>query len=150
MARFFSQKDIDEFKECFFLYARRGYVVDDAELSLITRSLGFSVTAEETERYYTKYSKDGKIDFATFLELLYEHSKIESAEKEIVAAFEATDTAKRGYVTSSEFRHILTSFGEKLTKKEVDSMLKEAGVPPGGKVKYIDLIKTMMTPVPDY
>ncbi|XP_064645444.1 calmodulin-like [Lineus longissimus] len=150
MARHFKETDIDEFKECFFLYARRGTIVRDDELSLIMRSLGFNPTSSEVTKYFKKHQRDGKIEFAIFLDVLYEHSKVEKCQDEMLAAFRATDRENRGYISAKDLRHILMSFGEKLSKREVDSMLKEANVSGSGQIRYNEFVKSMLMPVPDY
>ena len=41
-----------EFKECFFFHARKGYISTEADLSIIIRSLNFSVTKDEVSKYF--------------------------------------------------------------------------------------------------
>ncbi|KAJ8311565.1 hypothetical protein KUTeg_010920 [Tegillarca granosa] len=55
MARFFSQSDIDKFKECFNYHCHRGYAASENELSVIMRSLGYSPTRDEVIKYFKKY-----------------------------------------------------------------------------------------------
>ncbi|XP_013394046.1 calmodulin-like protein 4 isoform X1 [Lingula anatina] len=149
-ARFFSKSDIDEFKECFSFYARQRHIVNVEELKIIMRSLGYSPTIVELQTYYKKYQKEGKIDFATFLDIMHEHSQNEKCQEELVAAFQSHDIQRRGYVNASEVKNILTQFGEKLNKREVDALFREAKIQPNGQVKYADFIKTLLTPAPDY
>ena len=67
---------------------------------------------------YFAFAAEGKIDFASFLEAMHEHSQSESPEKEILNAFKAHDAEKRGYVNASEVRHILMNLGERLSRQE--------------------------------
>ncbi|XP_022310738.1 calmodulin-like protein 4 [Crassostrea virginica] len=150
MAKFFSQTDIDKFKECFFFHARRGHIGSEQELSLIMRSLGCSPTAQEVSRYYSKYATDQKIEFASFLEAMHDHSQVENPEKELLNAFKSHDRERRGYVNASEVQHIMLSMGERLSRQEVDSIFREMGVQPGGQIRYNDFVKSLLTPVPDY
>lgn len=48
---------MSEFRECFFFHARRGHISNEQELSLIMRSLGYSPTTKEVNKYYNKYAK---------------------------------------------------------------------------------------------
>jgi len=153
MAKHFSQSDIDEFSDCVGLFAKdaKAKVLGNSEeLSRVMRSLGFSPTSEEIEIYYKKYNKDDRIEFASFLEIMYEHSQREKCQQEIMAAFQAHDKHKRGTVPSQELFHILTNFGEKISAKEVELLFKEAGVGRTGEVPYNNIVSTLLTPLPDY
>merc|ERR1712109_449829 len=68
MARYFKETDIDEFRECFYLYARSGQISTMDELTVIMRSLGMSPTITELKSYMR--DKGGKISFADFLEIM--------------------------------------------------------------------------------
>ncbi|WAR29884.1 CALL4-like protein [Mya arenaria] len=57
IAKFFSQTDIDLFKECFFFIAKRGYTQDEHQMGQIMRSLSYSPTEEEIKKYFQKYVK---------------------------------------------------------------------------------------------
>ena len=61
---------------------------------------------------------DDKIDFAAFLDIMHDHSTKENAIKEIMEAFRAQDTDKKGYVSVQEARHILTQLGDGLSRHE--------------------------------
>jgi Ca2+-binding EF-hand superfamily protein len=43
----------------------------------------------------------------------------------MLAAFRATDKQNRGYISAKDLRHILMSFGEKLSKREGKFSLTE-------------------------
>ena len=61
---------------------------------------------------------DGRIEFGTFLELMYQHSQVEKCQQDILAAFKAHDKHGRGTVPANELVHILSNFGEKLSRAE--------------------------------
>jgi len=96
MARFFREQDIDEFRECFYLYARSGQIRTMDELTVIMRSLGMSPTITELKNYMK--DKGGKIAFADFLDIMHGHSKKESIPKELLEAFRGMDTRKTGMI----------------------------------------------------
>merc|ERR1712126_524837 len=81
MARYFKETDIDEFRECFYLYARSGQISTMDELTVIMRSLGMSPTITELKSYMR--DKKGKLSFADFLEIMHNHSKKERIPKEL-------------------------------------------------------------------
>ncbi|KAL8568326.1 hypothetical protein ACOMHN_040899 [Nucella lapillus] len=151
MARYFSEGKIEEFKECFDFHAKKGYITHEGDLSIIMRSLSFSPTREEISKYFKKHvSSEGQLDFASFLDVIHDHSTVENCQKELQAALLAQDRSHTGYVNTGDIRHILTSLGEKLSRNEVDTLFREAGISPTGQVKISDFVQTVMTPSPDY
>ncbi|XP_071492934.1 calmodulin-like protein 4 [Diadema antillarum] len=151
MAQLFTQKQIDEYKECFALYdkSRKGVVFAD-ELTKIMRSLGSNPTVEEIKDYRKKYEKDNRITFSDFLEIMYEQQKVENPFKEIMDAFRLTDTQNRGFIMASEFRNIMTKFGEKISDREVDDIMRELGIQKNGFVKYYEIVPRLLEPIPDH
>merc|ERR1712039_265524 len=148
MARFFKEQDIDEFRECFYLYARSGNIRTMDELTVIMRSLGMSPTITELKNYIK--DKGGKISFADFLDIMHSHSKKESIPKELLEAFRGMDPHKRGVIPAKDLWHILVKWGEKLSAREVDQIFREANISTNGMVKYEEFVKIVCAPVPDY
>ncbi|XP_037798851.1 calmodulin-like protein 4 [Penaeus monodon] len=58
MARHFKEQDIDEFRECFSLYARNGQIRTLDQLTVIMRSLGMSPTISELKKYFKDKGKN--------------------------------------------------------------------------------------------
>merc|ERR1711990_159280 len=116
MARYFKETDIDEFRECFYLYARSGQISTMDELTVIMRSLGMSPTITELKSYMR--DKGGKISFADFLEIMHGHSKKESIPREPLEAFRGMDPHRKGYIPAKDLWHILAKWGEKLSPRE--------------------------------
>ncbi|KAG7999817.1 Calmodulin-like protein 4 [Nibea albiflora] len=58
----------------------------------------------------------------------------EAPEEEILEAMRMADKEQKGFILACELRAKLTGLGEKLTDREVDELLKEAGVGPDGRV----------------
>lgn len=148
MARFFREQDIDEFRECFYLYARSGQIRGLDELTVIMRSLGMSPTISELKKYLKEYN--GKLSFADFLSVMHSHTKVENIPQEIVDAFKGADPLGRGVVSARELRHVLLRWGEKLSTREVEQVFREANISPNGAVRYADFVKIVCAPVPDY
>ncbi|XP_065226537.1 uncharacterized protein LOC135849840 [Planococcus citri] len=148
MAHYFREEDIDEFRECFYLYARSGQIRTLDELTVIMRSLGMSPTIFELKKYMKE--RNGKISFPEFLKIMHTHSQVEKLPKEVVDAFRASDTGKNGLITAKHLRHMLLNWGEQLSGKEVDQIFREANVSLNGMVKYEDFVKIACAPVPDY
>jgi len=112
------------------------------------RSLRTSPTITELKAYLK--NKNGQLSFADFLEVMHIHSQKEKSDKEIRAAFKASDPNKKGTMPVKELRHILQGWGEKLSAKEVDQILKEANMKSNPTIKYADFVKVVVAPVPDY
>ena len=64
--------NISEFRECFYLYARSGQIQTMDELTVVMRSLNMSPTIAELRAYMK--SKNGKMSFADFLDIMHQHS----------------------------------------------------------------------------
>jgi len=148
MARHFKEQDIAEFRDCFSLFARNGHIDSLDQLTVIMRSLRTSPTVTEMKQYLK--SKNGKISFADFLEVMHTHTQKEDSSKDIMAAFVASNPNKNGTISEKELRRLLQRTGEKLSAKEVDQIFKEALIRPGSQVKYKDFTKIVVAPVPDY
>ena len=63
-------------------------------------------------------SKNGKISFADFLEVMHTHTKKENSSKDIDAAFMASNPNKSRTIPEKQLRHILENTGERLSSKE--------------------------------
>nr|XP_002739600.2 PREDICTED: calmodulin-like [Saccoglossus kowalevskii] len=114
------------------------------------RSLGTHPTTVELNAYLKQYDKgDGKIHFDDFLVMMHKQLKSEDPAREILDAFRKTDRQNRGFIMAKEFKHIMKSFGEKLTTREVDEILREAGIPQNGFVKYEEFVRIFLRPIPD-
>ncbi|CAB4056757.1 CALM [Lepeophtheirus salmonis] len=121
MARYFKEQDIDEYRECFYLYSRSGLINTVDELGLIMRSLGMSPTLLELKEYM-KAKNGGKMNFADFLEVVHKHSSKEDIPKEILDAFRDMD---------------------KLTTQEVDKLFHETNVTSNSKINYENFVKSV-------
>nr|XP_021326249.1 calmodulin-like protein 4 [Danio rerio] len=150
MAKFLSQDQINEYKECFSLYdQKRKGKLKVQDLLTVMSSLGCCPTLPELHRHLLshKIDKHGELDFSTFLSIMHEQIQQENPRAEILQAVRLTDTEKRGFITAAELRARLTHFGEKLRDQEVDELLSEAGVANDGQIKYEDCerIVTLLT-----
>eukprot|EP00064_Thunnus_orientalis_P012729 superscaffoldBa00001989_g12764 len=132
-----SERSHDEFKECFSLYDRqRKGKIEARELIIVMRCLGSNPTPSEVQRHLLSHDIDraGELDFSTFLSIMHRQLQQEAPEEEILEAMRMADKEQKGFILASELRAKLTGLGEKLTDKEVDELLKEAGVGADGRV----------------
>lgn len=120
----------------------------DNFLQLIMRSLGLSPTIQELVSYLKQ--KNGKMSFADFLDIMHQHSSVESLPDEVVAAFKAADPQNKGTISAKQLRNLLQNWGEGLSVREVDNIFREANVNNNSNVRYADFVKIACAPVPDY
>uniref|UniRef100_A0A8C3LDL2 Calmodulin-like protein 4 n=2 Tax=Phasianidae TaxID=9005 RepID=A0A8C3LDL2_CHRPC len=152
-AKFLSQDQINEFKECFSLYDKNHKgKIRAADLLAVMRCLGVSPTPAEAQRHLHlhKIERNAELDFSTFLNIMYRQMKQEEPEKEILTALAMIDREKRGLISAAELRAKLTRLGEKLSEEEVDDLLKEAKIGPNGTIKYEEFTRTICLPAVDY
>ncbi|XP_075933686.1 calmodulin-like protein 4 [Anarhichas minor] len=136
-AKFLTQDQINEFKECFSLYDRQQKgKIEARELITVMRCLGSNPTPSEVQRHLLRHTTDvgGELDFSTFLNVMHRQLQQEAPEEEILEAMRMADKEQKGFILASELRAKLTGLGEKLTEREVDELLKEAGVGADGRV----------------
>nr|XP_060611366.1 calmodulin-like protein 4 isoform X2 [Anolis sagrei ordinatus] len=153
MAKFLSQDQIHEFKECFSLYDKKHKgKIKASDLMTVMRSLGASPIPGEVARHLQQHKIDsrGELDFSTFLSIMYKQMQQEDPKKEILVAFLMTDMQKTGFITVAELRAKLMNLGERLSREEVDNLLKDTKVGHNGIVKYEDLVRSITLPVVDY
>ncbi|XP_029992543.1 calmodulin-like protein 4 isoform X2 [Sphaeramia orbicularis] len=136
MAKFLTQDQINDFKECFSLYdCERKGKIKAQDLIIVMRCLGSSPTPSEVQRHLLCHTPGGgELDFSTFLSIMHRQLQQEAPEEEILEAMRMADKEQKGFILASELRAKLTGLGEKLTDKEVDELLKEAGVGADGRV----------------
>ncbi|CAO1418799.1 unnamed protein product [Diamesa serratosioi] len=147
--KYFKATEIDEFRECFYLFAKNresGYITTLDELTVIMRSLGMSPTIKEITAYMKK--KNNKMSFSDFLDTVHFHSGVEKLPKEIMDAFEAADVEKSGKINARVLKNILGNWGERLSSREIDNIFREANV--SELITYSDFVKICAAPVPDY
>nr|XP_009507559.1 PREDICTED: calmodulin-like protein 4 [Phalacrocorax carbo] len=148
-AKFLSQDQINEFKECFSLYDKKqNGKIKASDLMAVMRCLGASPTPGEVQRHLHLHTIDrnAELDFSTFLNIMYRQMKQEEPEREILTALSMIDRQKRGVISVSELRAKLTRLGEKLSEEEVDDLLKEAKVGPNGTIKYEEFVRNICPP----
>ena len=62
----------------------------------------------------------------------------------VIEAFQVFDKEGKGFISSLEFRHVMTSMGDtKLKGDEVDEMISEFAV--DGLINYAEMIKMLMS-----
>ncbi len=102
------------------------------------RSLGQNPTLAELRDMINEINADGHgtVDFPEFLAMMVRQKKRGDSFKEIGEAFRVFDSDGKGFITANELRHVMSSIGEKLSKREIDEMIRAADAKGSGKIKY--------------
>jgi|DewCreStandDraft_5_1066085.scaffolds.fasta_scaffold14636_7 calmodulin len=142
-----SEEQLTEIKQVFdrFDQEETGQI-SSKDLGNILRSFGIDVLDRDLTDLLEEINRDngGKISFSSFLEILISRLDNLEFEKMIISAFEVFDSTKRGIISASELRYLMTHLGERLSEEEVNEMIREADVDGTGQIDYRSFVKRMM------
>jgi len=133
-------------KEVFELFDLDGSnSIDLVNFPLAFRACGLGPTNEELEKIVKEVDKNGKVSFEAFKGAVAKHQGLgKGVEDNALAAFSVFDKLDNGTVNAPEWRHVMTSIGDKLTDEEVDYMIADAQPDKDGYIsykKFVDKIK---------
>ena len=118
-----------------------------AQLGLVMRSLGQSVSKADLQDMIINIDPDGKgtIAFPEFLSMMAPKVEHDISEEEIREAFKAFDRNGSGFISGSELQHIMKHLGEKLTDDWflLDEMIAEADKDGDGEINYEEFLSIM-------
>ncbi|XP_020604363.1 calmodulin-beta-like [Orbicella faveolata] len=135
---------ITEFREAFSLFDRDddGTITTD-ELGTVMENLGLNSTREELDDMIREVDEDGAttlpptttqmpttsgsgaVDFEEFC-VLMERKLAQETQSEILDLFRVWDLSGEGIIESGELRCLLNRIPERLTRKEIDLLVKQA------------------------
>lgn len=142
----FNSEQLEEMKNAFALYDRDcDGLINVTELGVVMRSVGAIPTESDLRQLAQEFSKNGvtTVDYNTFLTHAARFFRGDS-ENDIKAAFRVFDKDGKGFVNSTELRHVLVSLGEKLTDSEADQFIREADPSNTGKITYDQFAKVLL------
>lgn len=79
---------------------------------------------------------NGLVDFKEFVNLMDNNSLIQKGDVEMENLFNMFDINKDGFITEKEIKVIMKNLGEKVRKKDVREMIKEADLNKDGKISF--------------
>jgi len=133
-------------REAFALHDRKAAkTIPTSELGNALRSVGKRLTAEHVKTLSERADRElaGKLTYDDFVRFVELASAMEKRDRDVENAFKVLSEGHNGgAVTVATLRHALTSLGDKLTHKQVDAFLAEAGVAPNSNA-LVDLEKFM-------
>lgn len=117
-----------------------------SELETAFRSMSVECSDKDMENLIKQMDADGNgsVDFFEFCEMVSEKMKVYDPEKDLKEAFAVFDINGDGRVSKEEIQTVVESFGGKMTKEEIDSMLKEADENSDGYIDYEEFVRIWM------
>ena len=134
-----SEEQCAEFKEAFAIFDKDGDgTITIKDLGVVMRSLGQNPTESELQDMINEVdeSGDGELDFPEFLLLMSNRMKDNGSEDELVEAFKVFDRDGDGSVSVDELMTIMTMLGERLTREEVETMIRDADKDEDGELNF--------------
>lgn len=115
-----------------------GYITKN-ELAGVMANFGHEIiTQEELDEVMKLVDTDGNgvVDFKEFLELMDSNTLIQDADDEVKSLFTLFDIDHDGYITEKEIGNVMKNLGEKVRKKDIRKMVKEADKNKDGKISF--------------
>jgi len=106
------------------------------------RSLGLNPTEAELKEFTTEAG--ATLTFDQFTKYATKPLKTNPSEEEMREAFKVFDKDGQGFLSVAELRHIMSNLGEKLSKEELEELIKEADTNKDGLVNYAQFVKLML------
>ena len=119
--------------------------INSQKMGEIMRKLGINPTEQQLLQLIENVSKSGnkKITFDDFVDLMEQRNKEDDNEVEIINAFRIFDKENNGLISNEELFHIIRTFGETLTDKEIEDIISEADVDGDGYINYEEFVRMM-------
>jgi myosin light chain 6 len=143
------EKDDALLKDIFDLYDTTGTEkIDVSYLGQCLRAAGLNPTQAEVRKVERDFGKN-MMAYEEFLPIYHSVSQhCMTNEKKVssegvIDCFKHFDRTESGFISSSMFRHVLTSLGEKLTDEEFD-VLVSGYVNNRGEIDYENMVKEIL------
>ncbi|XP_030374994.1 calmodulin [Scaptodrosophila lebanonensis] len=99
---------------------------------------------EQTE-ILTDFDPDntGELTLSDFLAIMSRRYRDMTPEDEVILAFKVFDKEGNGYISESEFRHIMTNLGDKMSEDDVEEIIRDADSDTEGNINYVAFVAMM-------
>lgn len=141
-----TEDEVEDYKEAFNNFDIDGNgSIDEGELGVVMRSLGYSPTNQQLKDMMQKVDTDGSggISFEEFVAMMQLGEVETDFEKEIKEAFKFFDKDGDGEVTPSELAQIMRGLGDKLSDEEIELLVKVADKDGDGTISIQEFIEFM-------
>ena len=119
----------NEIKEAFDMFDTAGMgVIEDKELKVALRALGFTPTKDEIKSLISQSDKDNsmRVDFQQFLDILILKMSEKDSQAELDKAFALFDHDQDGYISLTDLQHVAAELGEEMSNDELVEMIRGA------------------------
>ncbi|CAL1548361.1 unnamed protein product [Lymnaea stagnalis] len=137
----------DQVTEAFELFDSDGdgnLLVSEAASAI--RALGHILTDADIKSLLLKVGVDpgrgGRIDLNKFRSM---HGSLppQNYARQLEEAFKTVDKDGSGYVMASEFKHLLTNMGDRLSDDDFNVLLEELDIDSNGRIQFKEFVRLM-------
>ena len=121
-----TEEQKQEIKEAFDLFDTDGSGnIDQKELKVAMRALGFEPKREEVRRMIAESNRDGSgtISFETFQEVMALKMHARNPKEEAIKAFRLFDDDETGTISLKNLRRVAKELGENMTDDELQEVI---------------------------
>ncbi|XP_060551866.1 uncharacterized protein LOC132713333 [Ruditapes philippinarum] len=118
--------------------------ISKQEIARAYKLAGFKPTKTDLDEIVVEHDEndDGYIDFAEFFKAMRVKMITNDFEEErLKTAFRVLDTNQDGFIARDELRHAISTSGDPLTEKEIDSLIKRADKNHDGKIDFNEYVE---------
>ena len=121
--------------------------INSQKIREIMQKFGKYPTEEQLQRLIANVAKydSKKISFDDFVDMMEQLNKENDPEVEILNSFQIFDVENSGLISNQDLFHIIRTFGETLTDKEIEEIISEADVDGDGYINYEEFVRMMIT-----
>ena len=139
MTHSLSEEQVLMFKEVFALFEKDNEsFISAKDLGTVLQLLGLRLTDNEVNDIVGQVDMDdnGRIEFSEFLSMMDRKMKESGKKDELYEVFCQFDHGQKGYISYSDISAAMAHLGEKLEKRQIIEMMKEAGINDDGKITF--------------
>ena len=143
-----SEETKTDYKDSFNLFdTNHDGTINSQKIREIMQKLGKNPTEQQLIQIIENVAKPGskKIGFDDFMELMEQKNKENDPEIEIINTFQIFAAENNGLIPNEELFHIIRTFGETLSDKEIEEIISEADVDGDGYINYEEFVRMMTT-----
>ncbi|KAK3780305.1 hypothetical protein RRG08_013781 [Elysia crispata] len=135
-----------ELKEAFAMFEKTGKGrIPARDLGELLRCLGWNPSEQDLEeaRHELELTTRGTISFAEVEAYIARRGGIyngANAEEDIMVAFQVLDKNGTGKITVSDFRHFMTTMGERMSVEEAEELISRSKQDGKDYIEFSDLV----------
>ncbi|KAG0727275.1 Calmodulin [Chionoecetes opilio] len=142
MPRRLSPAKLAEARECYAIYGQKGGI-PIAELGNALRALGINSTNSELRNIIADIKSPPSVNFDLFQSVLCMDLLPRESPEEVKEALGIFDHNGDGRISTVELKHMMMTMGDKLSKEEVDILIREANIDEDGHISCEQLLHLM-------